>query len=81
MPGFLRHTPTIEELEEQNEQLDAQLGVAEKKALLKELEAKYGKGSWKWFTKGKEQSGNGSGEKKGFRSGIDWSAVKFKLGR
>jgi hypothetical protein len=85
MPGFLRKAQTIESLEEENENLDAQLSVAEKKALLRELEAKYGKGAWKLFARGKEQnngSGGGSGgEKKGFRSGIAWDQVKFKLGK
>lgn len=83
--GFLnKNSKSIESLEEEAERLDSELSVAEKRALLRELESKFGKGAWKWFSRGKESNSSnssGGGEKKGFRSGIAWDEIKFKLNR
>jgi hypothetical protein len=66
MPGFLKKEPTLGEMEEQSEQLDSQLDVEEKKALLKKLKEQTGdKESKKWY--------------QDIHSGIDWSAVKFRV--
>lgn len=70
MPGFLRSKPTLEEMEQESENLDAKLSVEEKKMLLKKIKDQYGEGGWKLFA-------NKGG---GIKSGIDWQAVKFKLG-
>ena len=58
---------TLDELEEANERADAELQLAEKKALLKECKSRYGSSGWKMFSKN------------GMTSGIDWQALKFKV--
>lgn len=73
MPGFLRKEPTIDELEQQNEQLDAKLSVEEKKALIRQIKKQYGEDGLKLFKGGKEGGGGG------LKSGIRWDEIKFKL--
>ena len=60
--------PTLAELEEENEKKTTEVSIAEKAALIKEAKRRYG-GDWKRFFSGVS----------GFKSGIDWQAVKFKL--
>ena len=60
---------TLAELEEENEKAAAQVSLEEKKALIAEARRRHG-GDWKKFL---SDAGGG------FRSGIDWQAVRFKL--
>jgi len=56
---------TIDELEEQEERVNHQISLAEKKALLKEAKKRYGK-DWKLHLPKIE-------------SGLNWSELKFRL--
>ena len=58
---------TIDQLEEENERKSLQMGIEEKKALINEAKRRYGK-SWREYI-----------PLKGFKSGIDWQALKFRL--
>lgn len=80
--GFLREAPTPEELEQIKQQRQSQLDIArlekerteneiEKRALIAEAKKRYGKDWTKFF----------SGGGKGRGSGIDWQALKFRVGR
>lgn len=64
---MFRQKKTLDELEEDNERADAELKLAEKRALIKECNRRYGRGGWKMFSSN------------GMTSGIDWTALKFKL--
>lgn len=55
---------SLAELQEEDERLDTELSVAKKKALIKQLESKMGKGSWRLF------SDNGK------MSGLSWDRIK-----
>ena len=72
--GFLDSGASLEELEEKKQRAITMTEIArqqaERKALIAEAKRRYGK-DWMQFFKG---SGKGGG------SGIDWNAVKFKLG-
>lgn len=59
---FQKHK-SLSELEEENEQLDAELSVARKKAMLAQVSQKGGAGFWKRF------SSDGS------RKGINFKAI------
>lgn len=63
--GFLNPQKTIDELEEQEERIDHQLSLAEKKALLAEAKKRYGR-DWKIHLPE-------------IKSGMDWEALKFKM--
>jgi len=65
MPGFLRHEPTIDELESATEKTDAEVSLEEKKVLLAKLKHMYGDKPQGMF--------------RGIKSGIDWNSVKFKV--
>jgi len=58
---------TIDELEQEGEQLDRQLSVAQKRALLKEAKKRYGK-DWKLHLPNLN-----------IKSGMDWNSLRFKL--
>lgn len=55
----------IDKLEEENEKLDQQVSIEEKRRIIAEAKAKHGKDWFRFLTDAK--------------SGIDWNAVKFKL--
>lgn len=59
---------TLEE-EEESERLNTELDIAQKRALIQKAKKEYGSDWKRIFTKGKG---------KGFMSGIDWEAVKFR---
>ena len=61
--SIFRRQKTLAELQEENEVLDTQLSVAQKRAMINRLEAQMGKGSWRLF------SDNGS------KSGINFSRI------
>jgi len=65
--GFV-NSKSLEEMEEESQQLDTQLEIEQKKALIKKAKAEYGN-DWK-----RVFSGNG----KNFTSGIDWESLKFR---
>ncbi len=44
---FKKRPKTLAELDEEGELLDAELSVAQKRATIKQLEAKVGKGGWR----------------------------------
>ena len=67
VPDMLKPKKSIEELEQEDESTQLQLSIAEKKALMRKAEQRYGKGGWKLFSSD------------GFMSGIDWQAIKFKV--
>lgn len=67
MPGFLRHEPTIDELEQDSEKEDARLSLEEKKALIRQIKKQYGSDGPKLF-------------KGGIKSGMDWDSLKFRVG-
>jgi len=58
---------TLDELENEQEEMDAKLNLEQKKAKLKQIEKRYGKGGWKMFSNS------------GTKSGIDWDKVKFTI--
>ena len=62
---FQKHK-SLSELEEENEQLDAELSVARKKAMLAEVSRKGGAGFWKRF------SSDGSHKGINFHSIKEW---------
>lgn len=62
----LKPHKSLEELEQEEEQKNLELSIAQKKMLIRKAEQKYGKGGWKLFSSD------------GFMSGIDWQAIKFK---
>jgi hypothetical protein len=63
MTPLFGRTKSLTELEEDDDRLDTELSIAQKRAAIRRLEEQSGQGSWKAF------SSNG---KKG---GIDWGAV------
>ena len=72
MPGFMRHEPTLEEMEEMRERAkykqeiaEAQLSEVQKRALIAEAKKKYGSDWTKHFSN--------------FNSGINWSELKFRV--
>ena len=62
MPLFKRER-TLTEIQDEDERLEAEIPVAKKRALLAQLTARAGKGSWKPF------SSNGT------LGGVDWKRV------
>ncbi len=62
MSLFKRHK-TLADLEEEEEQLDTEISVAKKRAMLREVDSRMGKGGWRKF------SDNGK------KSGINWARV------
>lgn len=58
---------TLDELESESETMDAKISLAKKRALLKQVTKRHGKGGWKLFSS------------TGTKSGIDWDKVKFQL--
>lgn len=66
--GFLREK-TLEELQEEEEATSAKLSIAEKRALLREAEQRYG-GKRNVLDKFSTN---------GFMSGINWNSLKFRL--
>ena len=65
--GFKKKDMTLDEAEQVSESLDMELTIAKKRAMLKELERRKGKGAWKAHSK------------TGFKSGINWNSVAFRL--
>ena len=63
MSMFKRHK-TLAELQEEDEYLDTEVSVTRKKAMIKALNARMGKGSWRLF------SDNGK------KSGLNWGRIK-----
>jgi len=61
------YTETLDDRMSEVEAMDAQIAIAERRAMLRELESRKGEGAWK------EHSKNG------LKSGIDWSSLRFKL--
>ena len=57
--------PTLAELEEENERKRTEVSIAEKEALIREAKKRHGK-DWRRFFGG-------------FKSGIDWQAMRFKI--
>jgi len=55
---------TLSELQEEDERLDTEVSVTRKRAMIKAIEAKMGKGSWRLF------SDNGK------LSGLNWTRIK-----
>ena len=45
--GLLKREKTLAEMEEEEEMLKGRVNIARQKALLKELEAREGKGAWR----------------------------------
>lgn len=68
MPGFLRHEPTIDELEQASEKEDARLSLEEKKALIRQIKKQYGNDAPRKLFGGQ------------LKSGMDWSSLKFRVG-
>ncbi len=64
--GFLNDSDQLDQLEEKNEILNQELSMEEKKALIAKAKERHG-GDWKRFLSDAH-------------SGIDWEAVKFKMG-
>ena len=58
---------TLSELELENEAMEKQVSIAEKKALIREAKKKYGKDWSKMLNFG------------GKGSGMDWQALKFRM--
>ncbi len=63
--GFLNDSDQLDQLEEKNEVLNQQLSMEEKKALIAKAKERHGKDWTRFFSDTK--------------SGIDWSAVKFRM--
>ena len=64
--GFLRQKKTTGELEEELESASAELDLAQKKALIREVQRRYGR-DWKLHLPR-------------VKSGMDWKALRFKVG-
>jgi len=58
---------SLEELEEEDGKLDVEVSVARKRAMIKALEKREGKGSWRLF------STNGK------LSGLNWTRIRNRL--
>ena len=58
---------SLEELEEEDGKLDVEISVARKRAMIKAIEQREGKGSWRLF------SSNGR------LSGLNWTRLKNRL--
>lgn len=58
-----------QELEQENDKMDALIQLEKKKEIIAKLKAQYGK-DWTRFI---------PGAKDGIKSGIDWSAIKFRV--
>lgn len=48
--GLFKSKPSLTELQEQDEYLTAEVSVRKKQAMIKQLERRMGKGSWKIFS-------------------------------
>ena len=62
MPFFKREK-TLTEVQDEDDRLDTDVSIARKRALLAQLNARAGKGSWKMFSNNNK------------KSGISWSRV------
>lgn len=60
---------TLDQIEEADERVTAEVSLAEKQVLLAKLKKEYGDDGIKIFSKN------------GLRSGINWSELKFRLGQ
>ena len=54
---MFKRPQSLAELQEEDERLDTELSVAQKKAVIKQLDDKMGKGSWKIFSDNGKMSG------------------------
>lgn len=70
----------IEELMEEDERLESEISVAQKQALLKQAKEQYGNDYKRLFKSSGGGNGEGGGGGGGFKSGIDWEAMKFRIG-
>ena len=55
--GFFAQKKSLEELQEEDEGLTTDVSIAKKRALIRELEAREGTGSWKMFSENGKRSG------------------------
>lgn len=64
--NLFKKEKTLADLQDEDERLDAELSVAQKRAILNKTEAKLGKGGWKRF------SSNGKSSGFDFRRALNW---------